>query len=159
MRYLVSLLWLSLLAVSCGQKPESDIVGYGDKNFQYVFVRNPLYDLDTLHNSTQSTFYLYSALPGNTQFSVRLDHVKPGYSYKASFYNLDTTSPILLSSTPIISFPAILATDSTELAYTSLLPLDLDTFVQKQRGFFVVHEASISLLTDSNMIIKGRVGK
>lgn len=151
---------LACVWMACGNKPESDIVGYGTKDFSYLFSANPTYNVDTVHKNTQATLYLYSTLANHTQFTLLLNHIKPGNTYMASLYQVDSTKPTYMADTAAFSFPSIVAIDTAELAYTPLLVgWDLDSFVQKYQGYLVVHQANSANLTDSNLIIKGRIGK
>ena len=146
--------------MACGNKPESDIVGYGVKDFSYNFDSNPAYNSDSMHSNTKATLSLYSTLADHTQFTLSLNRIKPGTTYISSLYNVDSTKPGYMADSPAFSFPAIVAVDTAELAYTPLLVgWNLDSFVQKYQGYLVVHQSNATSLADSNLIIKGRIGK
>ena len=149
---------LSILLLSCGSQPESDQVGILSNDFQYIFSKNPDFTLDTTIQKFDATLYLHSDFPGNTQFTIKLDGTESGKAYMVQLFEKDTLSSILLSDTPMVSFNPILAYDTTELAYTSLLPYDLDSFKANFNGFIVVYYQGQDTLSNSNLLIKGKIG-
>lgn len=149
---------LSLLLISCGSQPESDQVSFLSNDFQYIFSKNPDFTLDTTIQKFDATLYLHSDFPGNTQFTIKLDGTESSKAYMVQLFEKDTLGSILLSDTPMVSFNPILALDTTELAYTTLLPYDLDSFKANFNGYLVVYYQGQDTLKNSNLLIKGKIG-
>lgn len=157
--YRYFILAIIVILTACGQKPESDIVGTNDRSFQYIFQQNPLYSLDTTYKKTSATLSLYSALPGHTQFSVLIDRIHKGKSYLVGIYDEDTTTLSQLAPTARLTFPVINSVDTAELAYSPLTLWDMDSIINHYQGYLVLYHAGDTILTDANMLIKGKIGK
>jgi hypothetical protein len=157
MKQILVILSFSIFLLSCGSNAESDIVGIGAKSFEYIFKLNKDYTADTTIKSFTAKLSLYSDFPGFTHFTVKLDGTKPGDVYNISIIDADSTKPWGIADIQKFAFNTINAIDTTEITYSDIQSVSIDTFVNNYSGYLIVTNNNNANLGDSTFIIKGKI--